>query len=162
MSKEYGVVNTPADQRLKAAFGKLLAAAGGPDQAAISTECRPNYLRDMANPNSNVFPPLRAVRDLESVTHGAPGHPHVTRLLALEAGYGLFRLPGSQGEGTVWAEHAAEIAKEANEVVSGLCTDLADGELSPREAKRRLVDVDEAIDALVRLRGALTEKAAEQ
>ncbi len=162
MSARNDVTLSAQMQRAKAAYRASVAACGGGDGTAATIGKSQQRVSLYGLPNSDAFPTLDAIVLQEAVSHGTPGHPHVTRFLAREAGYELFKLPGAEAEGTIWSRHCAEIAKEANEVVAGLCTDLADGEVSPREAKKRLPDVDEAIDALVRLRTSLIQRAEEQ
>ena len=153
-------VQLPPDlQRAKAAFKRAVAAAGGQIDAGKAAGRNQSQISHYTNENTDAFAPLDVVLAIENVTRGTPGHPHVTRFLALEAGFGLFKLPGEAGAGTIWAQHGAAIAKEANEVVSKLCLDLADGDVDPREAKRLLPDVDEAIEALVALRESLKQRA---
>lgn len=162
MTVRNDVILSPADQRLKAAFRGLVEAAGGQSAAAVAADKGQQAISGYGRPNCEAFPPVDVVRRLEAVTHGQAGHPHVTRILAAEAGYTLLRIPHGDQPVTIWSKHCAEIAKEAGDVVAGLCTDLADdNDVSPREARKRVHDVDEAIAALAKLRGALVARAEE-
>jgi hypothetical protein len=162
VSARIDVLLPPVLRRAKAAYRKSTEACGGQEEAAKATGKAQQRISLYGHANSDAFAPLDTIIAQEDAARGTPGHPHITRFLALEAGYGLFKLPGSEAAGTIWSKHAAEVAKEANEVVAGLCDDLADGKVTPREAKKRVPDVDEAIEALVRLRTSLIQCAEDE
>ena len=97
---------------------------------------------------------------LEGVTHGAPGHPHVTRWLAREAGFALIPLAAPDAPTTVWSQHCARLLKEVGDIATGLGAALADdNDVDQREAQQLLAEADDMVDAAVTFRAALKARA---
>lgn len=150
----------PANQALTLAQARLIRAVGGQD--AATGFCRINRhqtLSDYGNPDHGAQMPVDVVRDLEAVTRGLPGAPHVTRELARQAGFALFSLPAAKPEGVAWPQHLACIAKETGEMVASLAKALADGKVDQAERQALLKHADKAIDSVIALRAALAAAA---
>jgi hypothetical protein len=149
------IVNTPQDQRGKAAFRALVDASGGQDGAAATTGKVQQRISLLGHPNSDAFPTLNVIAQLEAVTHGTPGHPHVTRYLAREAGYELFKLPEPRRVAISWGALCASLTKEHSDVMTSVCTALDDNTLNKTEARKCLAELDEDLVARMHLRAAL-------
>ncbi len=150
----------PARQSIKIATRDLVRAGGGGEASALMTRVVQQKLSDYGNVNHLSFMPVDVVVDLESVTVGLPGHPHVTRALALAQGFGLVPLPAGRTPGTVWLDHIRCVAKEAGDVVArlaGAATTATTRALSPRERGDLRHEVGEAIAALVAVNAALDD-----
>ena len=148
----------PALQALKVATRAALHAAGGGSAAAQHVSVGQQKLSDYCNPNlSDRFARADVIAQIEALTHGTPGHPHITRALALHAGYGLVPLAHAHDDAKGWPEHIAALAKESGEIVASLVIAAADGKVTATEIRKsHLVrEADEAIAALVGLRAAL-------
>ena len=158
MSARTDAVLSPQMQRAKAAYRKSVAACGGQEGAAATTGKSQSRISLYGLPNSDVFPTLDVIVEQEAVTHGTPGHPHVTRFLAREAGYELFKLPSAAAMASVWGEHLAGIAKEGGEVMTRLALALADGELNEEEKADCLPDARDLLRVAVELVAALETK----
>ncbi len=160
MSAERSVQHPPQLQAGKQAFSALVAAVGGQLPAEKYSGRAQSRISAYGGPNTDSFAPIDVVVKLEGVTHGTPGHPHVTRWLAREAGYALVQLPAPDAPSTVWSQHGATLLKEVGDIASGLGAALAgDNDLDKREAKRLLADADEMVDAAVAFRAALKARA---
>jgi hypothetical protein len=160
MATERNIVHPPALQAGKAATKALIRAAGGQEEAAPLTGRSQPRLSSYCGPNTDAFIPVDAVAALEAVTHGHPGHPHVTRWLAREAGYALLPLSRFRSAATGELHRAVgRVAKEANDVVATTCEALADGKLDKAESRRKRIipNIDEAIDRLCELRCLVVE-----
>jgi hypothetical protein len=149
-------------QALKRAFGRLVRAAGGQEAAVGFTRLvRHQALSDYANPASDQadrFAPADVIADLESVTHGLPGHPAMTRELARQAGFALVPLPTSAAVDPNLAAHMARIIRETSDVTGHLADTLATEATAtePGERGPRLLrEIDEALQSLIDLRAAL-------
>jgi len=162
MSGERTIQLPPALQAGKAATKALIRAAGGQEAAAAETSKSQPRLSAYGLPNTDDFIPIDTVAALEAVTHGLPGHPHVTRWLAREAGYDLVRRPTAPAAAGDWHAALAAVSKESGEAVSLVLGALGDGMVDKAEVRsqRILENIDEAIEKLVALR-ALAEAAPE-
>lgn len=163
MSGERDIVHPPHLQGGKAAFRELLDAFGGQVPAAVETGRSQPRLSSYAHPNTPDFPPLDVIDTLEERTRGLPGFPHVTRWRARRLGFELVQLPDPAGAATAWGLFASRLAKEAGDVTSGICADLADdNEISPAEARGRLKDAADLVRVAVELEHALKQRAADE
>jgi hypothetical protein len=152
----------PDLQAGKAATKALIRAYGGQEAAAAERGKSQSRFCAYGLPNTDDFMPIDDVHALEARTHGAPGHPHVTRWLAREAGYELVPRPCAAQPETVWSAFVARLSREAGELMAGVCEDLAtENDVSPAEAKRRLPDAADLVRVAVELEHALKQRAAE-
>lgn len=156
MSAPRDLVHAPALQVLKSASKALVRAFGGQDAAAALIGCRQQRMSDCGLANTPDFLRIDEVEQLEQVTQGLPGAPHVTRALAAATGHVLIKLPQTQGAGD-WLSSMGMLAKEAGDITSSIAVALADGSgVSADEARDILRECDEAVAALMAVR-ALAE-----
>lgn len=146
---------SPQEQQLKAATKALIHAAGGQVACAELLGCRQQRMSEVGLPNTPDFIRIDEVAAIEDITHGTVGHPHVTHLLARRQGFTLLRQPSAPPEGADLLKLVAETAKENGEVASAILTSLADGDISRIEQAHILEQIDEQIDAAMRLRGTV-------
>ncbi len=128
-------------------FTKLLDAAG---------HCRvgPKQLSAYANPDTlDRHMPVDVVLDLE----GAARDPVVTRCLAAQQSYVLFRLPAVRAC-RLWDRHHRRVVREGSIVFAKLTDVLEDGRVSKQEAADLLVEVDQALSAFAALRSSLQKR----
>jgi hypothetical protein len=162
MSGERTLTLPPDLQAGKAATKALVRAYGGQEAAAAARGKSQSRLCAYGLPNTDDFIPIDDVHALEACTHGAAGHPHVTRWLAREAGYELVRRPCPNAPETVWSGFVARLSREAGELMGGVCEDLSgDNDLTPAEAARRLPDAADLVRVAVELEAALKARAKE-
>jgi len=149
---------------LKRATKGLVRAVGGSDAAAESlaeaggVRVRQQRISDCTLPNTADFLRIDEAAELEDLSHGQPGWPHLTRALARRQGFALLPLPSAPDGLTDWHRQLAEVSREAGEAVGKVCDALAgDSRVDRGEvAEGRLVEeVDEAIAALAGLRALL-------
>lgn len=149
---------SPDRQADKRAASQLVKAAGGVEAAAELCRLGKSQLSDVGNVNSpDKFMPIDVVRQLEEVTQGLPGWPHVTRHLACAAGFELVRRPDADAGGeTDWLAHIARVSKEAGDVVSKIAGHAAGG-LTADEIKRGelLRECRELVAAAVNIEAAV-------
>ncbi len=144
--RDYGTLEE-AVAVLLGRFTKLLDAAG---------HCRvgPKHLSAYANPDTpERHMPVDVVLDLEGAAHD----PVVTRCLAAQQGYVLFRLPAVRAC-RIWDRHQRRVVKEGSIVFARLTEVLEDGRISKREAADLRVEVDAALSAFAGLRSALDRR----
>ena len=168
MSERRDLVLGNSARALKTASRLLVSAAGGGMAAAAALEesghghVRQQRMSDAGLPNVGVFLRIDEVADLEDVTLGLPGHPHVTRALAKRQGYELVPLPSAAGD-TVWSQRAAKLLREAGDVTGKIGTALeSDNDVDPEEAKGLLQDADELVAIAVEIREAVRRRAEGQ
>lgn len=160
MSDARSIVHPPELQAGKAASKALIRAFGGQEAAEAHTGKSQSQLSAYGGRNTPFFMPIDVVAALEGSTHGLPGHPHVTRWLAREAGYGLVRLPDAKAPPTQWSGFIAQLGKEAGEVINGICTDLiSENDVSPAEAATRLGDAADLVRIAIEIEAALKARA---
>ena len=146
---------TPPEQMLKAASKALIAAAGGQVACAEHLGTRQQRMSDVGLPNTPDFLRIDEVAALEDVTHGTLGHPHITHLLARRQGFTLLRQPAAPPDGTDLLKLVAETAKENGDVASAILNSLADGKITDVEQAEIVAQIDEQIDAAMRLRATV-------
>ncbi len=128
-------------------FTKLLDAAA---------HCRvgSKQLSAYANPDTaERHMPVDVVLDLE----GAAKDPVVTRCLAAQQGFVLFRLPAVRAC-RLWDRHHRRIVREGSVVFTKLTDVIEDGRISKQEAADLRVEVDAALAAFAGLRSALDQR----
>jgi hypothetical protein len=162
MSGERTIVHPPHLQDAKEATDMLVDSFGKQQDAAKLVGRAQSRVSDWGGKNTPDFIPLDAIDALEARTVGLPGWPHVTEWLCRRRGGIFLRLP-SLGAGGCWGRMTATLAKEAGDLTSGLCADLADdNDVSPAEARRRLKDAAELVRIAVELEAALKARAGEE
>lgn len=162
MSTRYDVVHPPQLRRIKLATGALVTANGGSTEAAATLE-RPGLqprLSHYGGLNTDAFAPLDVILLLEKAAQGTPDFPHVTRALAREHGFELFRVPGKAAAGTEWGQRVAALFKEVGDVSTRMGEALADdNEVDAAEAKSVLPDAYQLRAVVLDLVAALEAKA---
>lgn len=149
-------------QGLKLAARDLVRAVGGGEAGAGFCRVSQQRLSEYGSINGELFMPADVVLDLEAVTRGEPGHPHVTRYLARSAGFGLVPLPELGAVSTDWHDHIGGLAEEAGDITRKICVSLADdGRVTAREVKVHglLADAEKLLTIAVALRAALAQAA---
>lgn len=177
MSADRSVLLSPRLQAGKAAFRELVDAFGGQVAAAAETGKSQSRISAYGLRNTDDFAPVDVVLRLEQSTHGSHNHPQVTRWLARQTGFALVPLPDPDAafarvsssplaqSGCVrnWGLLASRLAKDAGDVTSGICADLADDhDVSPTEARGRLNDAGALVRVAVELEHALRVRALER
>lgn len=142
---------------------ELIAAVGGLDAASAITETSTSQLGRYQSKHERDSMPARVIEQLESVTHGTPGHPILTRHLARRQGFVLVPLPHDlPGEGE-WARYISRLSDKAGKLITGIAADLADDmDVSPAEAAARLASADKLTEIAAELRAALQRRAGQE
>ena len=118
---------SPRLQSLKNATRALIRAYGGQEAAEAETGKSQTQLSRYGSVDSDGFAPIDVVASLEAATHGQPGHPHVTRWLARNAGGVFVTLPKAAADGGDWHQAMGAVAKESGDVIQRVCAALVDG-----------------------------------
>lgn len=127
----------PVEEQAQArAVRELQSAAGGVEASGSICEKSPSLHSCYQSPQEPRSIPLRDVERLESVTHGHPGHPHVTRYLARKAGFSLVRRPAVPADRAAILDLLARQAREQGECDPELLAAIADGAIDAAEAAR--------------------------
>lgn len=154
MTARRDVMHPPHLQLHKRAAKQLVQAAGGVEAAEMSSRRSRSQLSAYGVVNAPEFMPSDVIEDLESITHGQPGHPVYTRMLARKQGYALVPLPRGSAKATDWSCAIGLVSKEVSEVIHPVCLALADGAVTAdeiatsdirgriAEAQERLADLD--------------------
>jgi hypothetical protein len=146
----------PHLQAGKVATKGLIRAAGGQEAASAETHKSQPRLSSYGATNTPDFIPINDVAALEAVTHGTPGHPHVTRWLAREAGFALVKLPTAPVGFTDFHRAIGAVSREVGEAVELVCDALGDdNQVTKREVREKKIveNIDDAIERLIALRG---------
>lgn len=126
---------------LKGAVNDLVTAAGGQEAAAdVLSVTKGTVFRwtDDSEENAHRHMPVQAVRTLERHV----GQPIVTAFLAAEAGHALVASGGAVLPAD-WGVIVATYAKEASEAFAKLATAIADGVVTPDEARAAMAELDQ-------------------
>ncbi len=139
---------------LEAAVAVLLGRYSKLFDAAAHCRVGPQQLSAYANPDTpERHMPVDVVLDLE----GAANDPIVTRCLAAQQGFVLFRLPAVRAC-RLWDRHHRRIVREGSIVFARLTEMLEDGRISKQEAADLRVEVDAALAAFASLRSSLDKR----
>lgn len=152
-----------ARQSLKRATRALIGAVGGQEaavgfcrirrQQALSEYC------SVAADHIERFAPIDVIADLEGVTAGFPGAPHVTRELARQAGFVLVPLPAAH-ETADLADCLPRIIRETADVTAALAAQLSAARFALPSALRPAAlrrEIAEAVQALMDCDALLAE-----
>lgn len=153
------VLLSPEDRALKRAFRTAVKAAGG--QVFVGEEIgkAQSRISDYGNPNHPDMPPVDVVRDVEALSATSPGHPHVTRALARQAG-GHFTANAVQAapDPARLSEWLALVTRENADVVVALADenlDTACSQLSTNARARLALEAEQLMAVLRRLLATL-------
>lgn len=154
---------SPADLALKLATREAVKAAGGQEFAAQETGRTQSRISDWGNPNVPEFMPIDAVRKIEALGAGSPGHPHITAALARSAGVPLGDAIGGAEQAEGAAVHLSRLAVESSDVIRALAAQVARrGELSPSARAALLGEVAQLLEAAMQLHCDLTRAEGEE
>ena len=155
MSRARDIVHPAYLQDVKAGTADLLRSYGSQQSAEALTGVRQQKLSDCGNANTGDFLALDTVVELERRTVGTPGWPQVTRTLARLHGCALIRLPEARDAEGAWLDRLSQLSGETSDIISGICSALADGTISAAEAKALRVEVGEGQQLLADVDAAL-------
>lgn len=149
---------TPALGRIKRGCRRAVELNGGVDGAGATAQRSRSVAGDWGNLNHAAFPPIDCALALDEVAIAQGQVPPILSALAAELGHVVIRLPdaghGTCAISTALIEASAEFGDVANEVREA----TRDGDVSPRESERIVAAIDEAITALVVMRGGIEAK----
>lgn len=123
-----GDILAPEKQALKVASKALVRAAGGQEACpGFARYTRHQAYSEFASVElPDKFMPIDVVADLEGVTHGTAGHPHVTRALCERAGGAFVKLPEASVSAIDWHLALAGLIEESRDVTKRLLEALGD------------------------------------
>jgi hypothetical protein len=156
-------MNLPVpEQRQAERARELIEAAGGLEACAEETGLSTSQLQRYCSKHDRDSMPARVIEQLESVTHGKPGHPVMTRHLARRQGCVVVPLPHTMPENGRWTGYISRLSSEAGSLISGIAEDLADDhDVSANEASRRLSDARRLVEVAAEIEQALANRARE-
>lgn len=159
------VQHDPRRQSLKVATADLIDAVGGQSRAAEYSRRirRQQSFSDYSAPNVDQFIPIDAAMDLEAVTVGKPGWPHITRALCARAGGAFVAMPAELPGSTEAHLRLAELIKEFSDLSTAMAVALADGKLCARDVRRGalVAEADELVAKAAEVRALLERIEAE-
>ena len=151
---------TPALARLKSAVRSAIGASGGIEGAALCVERGHSVVGEWNNRMSPAFPSLDKALALDEVAratgHGAP----VLQRLAAELGFAVFPLPEMPAASEIETALIAASA-EFGDVSRAVLEATEDARLSGDEAAHVADEIDQAMNALARLRVLVTSTAVQ-
>ncbi|MHA3791480.1 hypothetical protein [Sphingomonas sp. YL-JM2C] len=118
----------PDKQGLKAATRALVRAVGGQEACpGFARYTRHQAYSEFASiEHGDKFMPVDVIADLEAVSHGTAGHPHVTRALCKRAGGAFVKLPSAEVSTADWHKALADLIEESRDVTTRLLEALGD------------------------------------
>lgn len=159
MGQDRSILHPPHLQDAKEASQMLVSAFGGQVAvAALFERSRHQRYSDVGLKNTPDFLTIAEVDALEARTQGMPGWPQVTNWLCRRRGGVFVILPRADSEDDA-AQCIIEMMSELGDVSREITTSLADREISAREAKRILDQLDDVDRVSSRLRTLLMARA---
>lgn len=131
---------------LKAATRRATIEAGTLADVAKRTRIDATRISKAGNPNENEFLPLDVAMDLDALA----GDDRILRAWAELRGYDLVK--DEKGVAIEdMARHVGSVGKESGELISEMCSAVADGKVTPAEASRIENAAEDVKDNIVRL-----------
>lgn len=131
---------------LKAATRRATVEAGTLADVAKRTRIDATRISKAGNPNENEFLPLDVAMDLDALA----GDDRILRAWAELRGYDLVK--DEKGVAIEdMARHVGSVGKESGELISEMCSAVADGKVTPAEASRIENAAEDVKDNIVRL-----------
>jgi hypothetical protein len=131
----YDVIHAPEDQALKIAYERSLDAVGGASKAERYSRPKQRRHSEYASLNTDVFPAVDAVRDIDRVTKGAAGWPINLRAVAAQLGCVVTPLPDADPDCIEFHEAMGAVAEEAGGLTRKLCEALKDRQVTDDEVR---------------------------
>ncbi|CAN5338236.1 hypothetical protein BH10PSE12_BH10PSE12_03000 [soil metagenome] len=158
------IQNSPEDLAIKLGTKDAIRAAGGQEFVAGEVSKSQSRLCDYGLQNTCDFIPANDIRKVEAMSAGAPGWPHITRVLARAQGFVLVPVPQGAEDPDGLTRCVMTLAAELGDVSRGVSEALSssgDGaqDVTPAEAKRILVEVAQMEDMLAAMRVTLQRLA---
>lgn len=127
---------TPEMIALKRATGEMIRGVGGLEVAAQYCRVGKSALSDNQSLNkTESFVAIDVVAALEPLARERDGWPHVTRALAEDMGFLLFKRPDAIPETADLLTLVGKLSHRNGEVAGEVCTALADGKVDRSEAR---------------------------
>lgn len=143
---------TPALARIKRGVREAIHSCGGVDGAGATASRKRSVAGDWNNLNHDAFPPVDCALALDEVCIAQGRRPSILSALAAELGHVCIRLPdvghGEDALSLALIDASAEFGDIATEVRDA----TRDGVIDARERDAIVRQIDEAIEALARLR----------
>jgi len=128
---------TPETIALKRATVDMIRGVGGLEVAAQFCRVGKSVLGDNQSINKpDSFVAIDVVAALEPLARERDGWPHITRALAGEMGFLLFKRPDAVPDKTDLLTLVGQLSQRNGEVAGEVCTSLADGVVDYAEARR--------------------------
>lgn len=135
--------------------------AGG--QKVLAPVIRQQRVSDLGNDQRPDIVRITEAALFDRLTRGKPGGAHFARYLADNIGCALIPLPASDMPQTIWGQYLGLLLQEVGELSAGLGMDLADdNDVSPAEARKRVADAEQMVNAAVQIHEALKRRAEGQ
>lgn len=150
---------TPALARIKRGVRRGIELCSGIDGAAATADRSRSVAGDWNNLNARVFPPLDCALAIDEVAVAHGQTPPIASAYARELGGVFVPLPDSAADPETLAGMVMQLSGRLGDLSREMATALADGTVTPAEA-RRLIDLQADLDATsAQLRQALTVMA---
>jgi DNA-binding transcriptional regulator YdaS (Cro superfamily) len=131
---------------IKFAFRRACEDIGSLQVIAEHTRVDPSRLSQYCNAERPEFPPTDVMMDVDALSGGQ----RCLRALAEINGFALVR--DEKGIAVEdMARHVGSVGKESGELISEMCTAIADGKVTPNEASRIETAAEDVKDNIVRL-----------
>lgn len=142
----------------KHAVRKAIGAAGGIEAVAAALDYSKTHVGRW-NCLSNADLPARDIRtELDELALANGGQAEILRAQARRLGHVVFRLPEGFGESVPLTLQLVEATGEFGEIAQVVVAALADGNICVREEAEIAAKIDDALEALVRLRAMVIEE----
>lgn len=148
---------TPEMLDLKLATQAMIKGVGGLEAAADFSRLGKSRLGECQSHNHpESFVPIDVVASLEPLARERSGWPHVTRALCRRMGGVFVEQPYVRATGADLLTLLAKHAQESADVSRAICEAVADGKVSPAEARRTRIEVAQAMELLALLDAELS------
>ena len=150
--------HTPEKLALKRAFVEIVRGVGGVEVAAMHCRIGKSLISEQGRPESESFPAIDVIHDLQPLARDRAGWPQVTRELAAQDGFVLVALPEVAESERDYLLQLCAMTKEHGDVAAALGRALADGVLTTAERAEVRAELWHVIEVAVALHAQLGER----
>ncbi len=143
---------TPDEQVLASATKKAIKASGGLDDCARETGLSTSQLSRCCSPNERDSITIRDALTIESIGHGAAGHPHILRAYARLMNCVVIPMPDGPDDADGLSQSVMTLTAELGDVAQAIAEAMRDRIVTPAEVAVALEQLDELDQASATLR----------
>jgi hypothetical protein len=140
------------------AVRQAIGTCGGIDAVASALHYSTSHVGSWNCQTDKDLPGIEQALDLDDLSISCGGRAEILRAMATRLGHVVFRLPEGFGNAEAVTVQLAKATGEFGDIAQAVVAALGDGEIDGREAGLIAHQIDEAMEALVKMRALVIEE----